>query len=940
VGWEPGQTQSGAYCGARGYVSNGHLPQQPSTRIHTQTHTPSTSIHAASAAPPQQPPQPVHLDAAGAAGGAMGTNGLAPPQDMRTHALWMQDGAYEDEDEPSTPPPAYEEAVPAYPVAVGGEEYPGADVVVQGALTTTAPSETADSSIYSQPAQPSSLHAQHVQAWSDAGSSVYSHEHNAGGSIYSHEQGAGESIYHEQDVGVSIYSNEIRAGSMYSQPDAIYSQPVQPPLHAQHTETEYVADTHTAGSIYEEDAGGSIYSHQQTAEGSMHSNEQDAGGSIYSHDMVTGSIYCQPNAENLRYHEATAGDSVYNQHVEHASAGYLHPGDAEVAGASASPAPGAASIYARADGGAVAHMSTPASTDPASGHDAYLVQQQVQQQEQHHVQQHAHAAGAAHTAGAMAASQNFAGGAAAAAADEEQERRVREHEAEREPEREREAAMQRLGDGAGVLPQVMEFITQSLDTELNALGAEASALTQHQCRVRQGREAIMSRLRQAMREVCAVECAQAAAQEREDYEAAEDLLVRASMLAGEVSKLELASTQLTRELESLSDNRMLLHARQAGMWARAAEMMETELLKRRADNAKHAEALLAQETRVEEALAQRFDELAHQLQHLRFDKEKVAQERELLQDALDARTWVERAEMDKLEAARATVREEIKELMRLLKIKEDEEATLSQQLAAAGQRVLEVRQSFAPKLGKLEELAAQTAQREAEYASKQAAVTSAQEDLRQERARTKQQQALVSASIDQAEQTVSATRARAQQTSLQLKELEENAARRRELVQEEEAARAAIAQVRSLLGEVRSVREKTAEQMLLVQQQVSRSRSELASLEAQVPELEEHKKLAVIAKNFKEAARLSHAIKTVIAQRDQHTHALHAQNVTLLQLSAALAQHEEEQQLQSVRLVELEGKAAQQRLKCLRWWCLSLSRFGEQAHTNSQEYAL
>jgi hypothetical protein len=927
VGWELGQTQSGAYSGALGYVSNGgHLPQQP-----------STSIHTASAAPPQQPPQPVHLDAAGAAGVAMGTYDVAPTEDTGTHALWMQDGAYEDEDDPATPPPAYEEAVPAYLVALSGEEYPGADVVVQGALTTTAPSETADSSIYSQPAQPA-LHAQPVQAWLDAGSSMCSHEHNAGGSIYSHEQGAGDSMYHEQNVGVSIYSNEMGAGSIYSQPDAIYSQPAQPSLYAQHTAAEYVADTHTVGSIYQQDAGGSIYSHQQTAEGSIYSNEQDAG--VYSHEMVKGSIYSQPNAENLRNHEATAGESVYNQHVELASAGYLHPGDAEVAGASASPGPGAAPTFARADGGAVAHMSTPASTDPVSGQDAYVVQQQEQQQEQHHVEQHAHAAGAAHTAGAMAAAQNFAVGAAAAAADEEQERRVREHQAERGPEGDREAAMQRLGDGAGVLPQVMEFITQSLDAELNALGAEASALTQHQCRVRQGREAIMSRLRQAMREVCAVECAQAAAQEREDYEAAEDLLVRAATLAGEVSKLELASTQLTRELESLSDKRMLLHARQAGIWARAAEMMETELLKRRADNAKHAEALLAQETRVEEALAQRLDEVAHQLQHLCFDKEKVAQERELLQDALDARTWVERAEMDKLEAARATVREEIKELMLLLKIKKDEEASLSQQLAAAGQRVLEVRQSFAPKLGKLEELAAQIAQREAEYASRQAAVTAAQEDLRQERARTQQQQAVVSAAIDQAEQTVSATRARAKQTSQQVKELEENAARRRELVQEEEAARAAIAQVSSLLGEVRSAREKTAEQMLLVQQQVSRSRSELASLEAQVPELEEHKKLAVISKNFKEAARLSHAIKTVISQRDQHTHALHAQNVTLLQLSAALAQHEEEQQLQSARLVEQEGKAAQQRLKCLRWWCLSLSRFGEQAHINSQEYAL
>ena len=144
-----------------------------------------------------------------------------------------------------------------------------------------------------------------------------------------------------------------------------------------------------------------------------------------------------------------------------------------------------------------------------------------------------------------------------------------------------------------------------------------------------------------------MDCAQAAAQEREDYEAADDLVARAAALAGEVNKLELASTQLTRELESLSDTRMMLQARQASMWARAAEIMETELLKRRAEYAKHAEALLAQETRVEEALAQQLNQVACQLQHLRFDKEKVAQERELLQDSLDARTSVERAEMEK-----------------------------------------------------------------------------------------------------------------------------------------------------------------------------------------------------------------------------------------------------------------------------------------------------
>lgn len=270
------------------------------------------------------------------------------------------------------------------------------------------------------------------------------------------------------------------------------------------------------------------------------------------------------------------------------------------------------------------------------------------------------------------------------------------------------------------------------------------------------------------------------------------------------------------------------------MWGRAAESMEEQLLQRRADHAKEAEAVVSQETRVEEALQAEHEKVAQELQHIRFDKEKISQEHALMEESVAARTSVERAEMEKFEEDRRRVRTEIEEIMQLLKQKEVEEAALSQRLAAAGERVLQVRASFAPKIASLEERTAAAAARENECASRHAAIAAAQDELREERARTKQQHTVIASAIAQSEQRVVATRELAQRWASQVEEMQETAAHRRSLVEEEDAARAAIAKVRGQMNEVLALKEQSAQQMLVVQQQVSRYRSQLASLDAQV----------------------------------------------------------------------------------------------------------
>ena len=320
--------------------------------------------------------------------------------------------------------------------------------------------------------------------------------------------------------------------------------------------------------------------------------------------------------------------------------------------------------------------------------------------------------------------------------EQEQERLVKEA-AERERlakeavERERFAALQHLGEGAGVLPQVMEQMKLQLEAQLQTLDREAVALTREQVSVRQKRQMVMAHLRRAVGQVAEAEAAQLVAQECEEYEAAEQCVGRAAKLAVEVEQLDRAGTQLKRELERLADQRLKFQEMQATLWMRSAEQMEREVSKRKGIFVNETVAFETQERRAHDSLREQLEDAAHQLQHLRFDLEKVDQERNLIEEAVAARTSVERAEVEGLKAEREKVRAEIETARLLLQQKESEDRVLSKQLAEASARVVQVRETFAPKLSKLEERHKHIAAREADLSSRQAAVIAQQEQLRQ-----------------------------------------------------------------------------------------------------------------------------------------------------------------------------------------------------------------
>jgi hypothetical protein len=390
---------------------------------------------------------------------------------------WGAQAEYIEDEEPTSPPPAYDEAPPAYQdyvqdthththththdamqCAANTESVE----IVEGAATNSIYSLGADASLYSQPSDPNLYsqvdepadHPPHTSAQTPI------HQQNAENSIYTEPASMENSLYSQPTITMENFTySQTADASIYNQPSAIYFQTTDASIYSQ------------PSSIYEQT--GSTYAGQnaqaaQEAAIPVPSAEQQqraAAAAATEAEQEAAAVYAQPFEE-----ASAAAAAAAQQHQEEAAA-------------------------------AVAAMTAAQQQQKqAEAAEAAAAAEHKKQQ-----QAEAAAAEAKESAAAAAAAQQ-----AAALAAEEHTRRERE--------RERQTELQRIGSGAAVLPEVMDQICIQLEAELKALKHEASTLTHQQGHVRQEREAVMSRLRQVTRQIAGVESAQLDAQEREDYE--------------------------------------------------------------------------------------------------------------------------------------------------------------------------------------------------------------------------------------------------------------------------------------------------------------------------------------------------------------------------------------------------------------------------------------
>jgi chromosome segregation ATPase len=107
--------------------------------------------------------------------------------------------------------------------------------------------------------------------------------------------------------------------------------------------------------------------------------------------------------------------------------------------------------------------------------------------------------------------------------------------------------------------------------------------------------------------------------------------------------------------------------------------------------------------RSQEEIDDQKEQVKHQLEHLRLDKERIAEERGVVQKAVDDKTSVQRAEVSAKEGERDAIRREIEELLAKLKAKQQEEARLTTEIDKIGRDISDVTAMYGAKLAKLDD---------------------------------------------------------------------------------------------------------------------------------------------------------------------------------------------------------------------------------------------
>ena len=499
-----------------------------------------------------------------------------------------------------------------------------------------------------------------------------------------------------------------------------------------------------------------------------------------------------------------------------------------------------------------------------------------------------------------------------------------------------EGASSGVAESEDDIAQSLLFSIQKLEKRLSqqeaVLKREANVLTIEQGRVRKMREEVIARLHETKRQIASSQAAQAIAQEREDYEAAETLVSKLSALTSEKDALEAAANKLSRDLEALADKKNQLDSLLLEEWSEYSVQLEEKLSEQRKAFSTRAGDTLARATSEEEALAEAVESVTNQLEHLKFDREKIVQENTSIEVTINSKTKEERAEIRELETKRAQVNEEIEQILERLRVKREEEANLSRRLAAAQDKVQDVRNGFTAKITRLQEKETNIQHEGDVCLSRVNEINSKQEQLQVQRQEILKKHEAVEETMKKVSKTLESAKKRCKEMQVEQQQMDKDSAHRRSLIADAEESNGRILEIRNLLLQKENRKTEIAGQVLALQQQASMCRSELAGIDARVPELEEHKKLAVAAKNFKEAGRLANDLKLLASQREETSSSQNSINEKLQRLQKELVDHEQEIAKWKAGLEEEERKASILRFRHLKFWSTSLKRSGDQAY--------
>jgi len=405
--------------------------------------------------------------------------------------------------------------------------------------------------------------------------------------------------------------------------------------------------------------------------------------------------------------------------------------------------------------------------------------------------------------------------------------------------------------------------------------------------------------------------------EAEDFDTADRLQRTIDALGRTAGEIESRKHALSKQLDSLRAAKEKIFRDQVDSIDVIAELLN-DCCKREGERAKKLEE---DSRRQRDEEAKRLDDedelLRIEMEGIENDLEVVEREQEQINTKVDAGTVELREERGNWEEKIAAIDEEIAELERQLAVKMDEKEKLSCHLDKVNAGIQSARSRYESRLTELEE-------RRAAIDAKSKAAEHRVERISMEKEALKDREA-------NDKEMVSFLDVSAHDIASQLTILKTIAMRFRKVDGDLEkdgdgvCEHAEHADVEVEIKKLEDEIDVTNHNVDFNKKKLSETENELVELrrklfdiESKLPALEEQKKLAVSARNFKEAGRVASLIKDATADKEAHESLIEEANINLEQVKTVIAEKSALVEDLSSKLQDLQGCVNQAKLEKLQ----------------------
>ncbi|DBA83906.1 TPA: hypothetical protein ACH3X1_006411 [Trebouxia sp. C0004] len=417
-----------------------------------------------------------------------------------------------------------------------------------------------------------------------------------------------------------------------------------------------------------------------------------------------------------------------------------------------------------------------------------------------------------------------------------------------------------------------------------------------------------------MSQVRQLEEAEQLAVEQEDFESAANLSSELDALRAHIQALERSARTGEAECEAAVARRADIAKQQATAWQAAAQAIAQLQTAQQQKAAKAAKQAQKEASKLADAIAASEEHVEQLKARIIARQDWITREQQSVDAKIEEATRPVASQRTEAAEQHSSLQKEVEDLRRQLAEKEEALAAAADKLADIDHHMHSLAAKYDKTLARLAEDRKAVATEEAERDAEEIAVQSTREQAVATEAAAKQQQGLLEKQVLAAAAAASETLGRATAISAALEAEGHLRQIQAGLRNQEEQANDAVKDLERDLEASRVAVRALATQRASLANEAAAAEAQAAVAQRRIPELENDKKAAAAARDFKAAAALSAEAKALAAQADVAT-------TKAKQLRQQVSEAEEQEQLQVDSIKGQEGFVTQaKRAAALARW--------------------